>query len=357
MNKYIKSIVCLLLAATMCTSCASAKKTDKKDPTEVLPGDSTETNTQENTTPESGGSSVIGPSEYDLRINEVLYENSVFRFGAKEAYSFVELYNYGTTEINLDGVTLAVGDNSVALKGSVAPGGYFLVFPGANTPTELGQGVLSLRLFPKCTISLIDSAKQLIQTVTLPELKKDISFAYKAPVLGEYTENEYVTTTVVTPGYENSKEGLSLWYQNNDTKSGLVINEAMNANREYLKTLNSYYDWIELRNTSNSPINLKDYYLSDKESNLQKWQLPDKTLSPGEMFLVFAENDDAELLISNGHVCCGFSLSADREQIYLSDKDGNIADAMVITGTTQNGSYGRMVNESGFFYFEKPTPG
>ena len=348
MIKYIKSAVCLLLALVMCVSCgkhSDSKKETNKAPNETVSSPETQSEP-----------SVIGPSDYKLRINEVLYDNSVFRFGGKEAYSFVEIYNYGSEDINLDGITLVLGEQGVPLKGSIAKGGYFLFFPGSDAPARLGQSSLSVRLSPKCTVSLVDKTDLLIHSLTLPELKKDISFAYKAPVLGQYLENEYVTTSIVTPGYENSEKGLTLWYENNDAASGLVINEVMSANREYLETLNSYYDWIELKNNSQSAVNLKDYYLSDKESDLKKWQLPDVQLAAGEVFVVFAEKDDAQLLISKGYVCCGFSLSAEREQVYLSDKEGNITDAMMIVGASQNGSYGRLENESGFFYFEKPTP-
>lgn len=384
MYRYIKSAVGLLLAAMMLASCGDKRsqlqpiespkpntQTVVQDPTKPpeenpsIPSNPTpEKPTPEKPTEPVGPIDPIDPdvpekdepSSYPLRINEVLYENSVFRFEGKEVYSFVELYNYGNEEINLDGFTLSVGSAKATLSGKVGAREYKLIFPGAEAEPSLGISLLTMRLSPKCTLKLRDKEGYLIQSLTLPELQKDISYGYKAAFAGTYVADDYLTTPYVTPGYENTVAGLEKWYQNNDNPTGLIINEVMNANRMYLKTLGSYYDWIELKNVSDSPISLADYYLSDKESKLQKWNLPDKTLAPGQTYVVFAEKDDNELLLSRGYESCGFSLSADREQIYLSNSDGKIVDAMVVDITTQNGSYGRMDGKSGFFYFDTPTP-
>jgi len=367
MNRYIKTAIALLLAMTFLASCGKKvpqsvpDEPSVKDENTVMqpsvdqPTDNENVGNDKNED-DDPGSDVTGPSDYKLRINEVLYENSVYRFGGKDAYNFIELHNYGSEDIDLSGFTLSVSGGQAELSGLLKAKAYLLVLPGMEGDTTVGLGALTLRLSPKCTVTLEDNEGKMIQAVTLPELKKDISYAYGAPTLGVYTDTDYVKTGFVTPGYENSEEGLNKWYQNNDTAVGLVINEAMSANREYLETLGAYYDWIELYNNSDTAIQLEDYYLSDKESNLKKWNLPKKSLAPGETFLVFAETDDAQKLISRGYICCGFSLSADREQIYLSNAEGVIMDAMLIMGTTQNGSYGRMEGQGGFFYFPTPTP-
>lgn len=392
MRKYIKSVIALLLAATFCVSCGSKGGHLQKEPplsgdngaqsgsdsqnkpnSDIpgMPGDGNGidgSNHDGSETPETGdgssdsggeapdGSNEKGPSPDTLRINEVLYENSVFRFNGGGAYCFIELYNYGDETVDLDGFSLRCADVEASLSGTVPSGQYKLIFPGADVNENLGIGILSIRLSKQCTIELLDDEKELVQSVTLPDLKKDISYAYQADYIGTYTDAEYVKTSLVTPGYENSITGLESWYSQNDSNSSLVINEAMSSNREYVKTLNTYYDWIELRNVSSDTLSLGSYYLSDKESNLKKWQLPNVELAAGETFFVYAESDDAKLLTSKGYVCCGFSLSGDREQIYLSDENGTVLDAMLITATTENGSYGRMEGKKGFFYFTTPTP-
>ena len=357
MKQFFKILFCLLLVAVFTASCGKS--------TELTPGDDSP-NDFENTTPDNfddpdneqnkDPDDPVRPKVGNLRINEVLSDNSVYRFSGNTAYKFIELYNYGSETMYLDGCKLSIGGSSADLTGQIAPGEYLLIFPGAEVPAELGISALTVRFSSKCTLTLTNSDQEIVDTLTLPELEKDCSYAYKAPVLGTYTTDDYVVTSFVTPGYENSISGLESWYEANDQKAGLVINEAMSSNREYVNTLGTYYDWIELKNISGESINLSSYYLSDKQSKLQKYRLPDKVLKPGETIFIYAESDEAELLTSRGYICCGFSLSADREQIYLSDAEGNILDAMVVMGTTQNGSYGRMDGKSGFYYFETPTP-
>ena len=47
-------------------------------------------------------------------------------------------------------------------------------------------------------------------------------------------------------------------------------------------------DWIELLNTSDNPILLSDYYLSDKKGDLLLYRLPEITLSPNDLTYLFA---------------------------------------------------------------------
>ena len=38
-------------------------------------------------------------------------------------------------------------------------------------------------------------------------------------------------------------------------------------------------DWIELFNTTAAPVNLTGWYLSDRATNLTKWQIPSGSIS------------------------------------------------------------------------------
>ena len=46
-------------------------------------------------------------------------------------------------------------------------------------------------------------------------------------------------------------------------------------------------DWIELYNTTGTTIDLTGWYLSDKASNLTKWQIPSGTIAPNGFKMVF----------------------------------------------------------------------
>ncbi len=49
-------------------------------------------------------------------------------------------------------------------------------------------------------------------------------------------------------------------------------------------------DWIELINTSNQSILLSDYFISDNQEDLFLYQLPDVTLNPDDLILLFASD-------------------------------------------------------------------
>ncbi|MGE0020565.1 MAG: CotH kinase family protein [Draconibacterium sp.] len=74
---------------------------------------------------------------------------------------------------------------------------------------------------------------------------------------------------------------------------GLLINELMSANRDAVYDEDGETpDWIEILNNGSTSVNLSDYYLSESETDLFKWQLPDYALAPGKPFLVYASGKD-----------------------------------------------------------------
>ena len=48
-----------------------------------------------------------------------------------------------------------------------------------------------------------------------------------------------------------------------------------------------YESWVELKNTSNDPIDLSQYHLSDDSSNLKKWQIPEAILAPNDHKVIY----------------------------------------------------------------------
>ena len=68
-------------------------------------------------------------------------------------------------------------------------------------------------------------------------------------------------------------------------------------------------DKVELRNISDSPVKLSDYYLSDKNKDRRLLQLPDLELEPGAFY-----------------VAEGLSLSVKGDRIWLSDEEENVLD-------------------------------
>lgn len=78
---------------------------------------------------------------------------------------------------------------------------------------------------------------------------------------------------------------------------------------------------VELYNTSPNFVQLDEYYLSDRSSDLGKWRFPNDLLAPNQRTIVFLSNKNR---ITPLHA--NFSLSVD-ENLYLSTKNGFIIEA------------------------------
>lgn len=103
-------------------------------------------------------------------------------------------------------------------------------------------------------------------------------------------------------------------------------------------------DWVELHNTSTSPVNIGKWYLSDDLSDLTQFQIPDSTTIPAGGYLVLNQNN----------LGFGFS-SAAGDQVVLSaaDSGGVMTGARdaYFFGPTENGrTFGRTPNGTGRTY-------
>ena len=103
-------------------------------------------------------------------------------------------------------------------------------------------------------------------------------------------------------------------------------------------------DWVELYNTTGSPIDISGWYLSDTKLLLQKYEIPASTSIAANGYLVFDETQ------------MGFAFKSDLgDQVYLSEGDGmggmTGARTFVEFGPVENGvSFGRHPNGSGPLY-------
>ena len=134
------------------------------------------------------------------------------------------------------------------------------------------------------------------------------------------------------------------------TPTTLVINELMASNSTtILDPQGDDDDWIELKNTGTTAIDLGGMYLSDKTSNPLKWQFPaGTTIAAGGYLLIWADDDDGD---SPG-LHTNFKLSAGGESVVLSDIDARnnvVIDSVDFPAQTTDVSYGRSPEGSGAF--------
>ncbi|NHM08112.1 T9SS type A sorting domain-containing protein [Flavobacterium sp. CYK-4] len=139
---------------------------------------------------------------------------------------------------------------------------------------------------------------------------------------------------------------------NNINPGEIAINELMAQNTETVTDpAGQFEDWIELYNNTTSPLLLDGLFLSDTETNLQKWQLPAGiTLQPGGYLIIWADED-----LTEEGLHADFKLSASGESVILSKADGTIIDSVTFGTQTANISYARNPNGTGNFVTQAPT--
>ena len=272
----------------------------------------------------------------ELRISELMPSNKACL--ALDDGSFpdwVELCNAGTERAELAGCSLLCKGKAMQLDAlSLEPGACALVpLQGTKLPKE-GE-----------TVQLLSPGGAVIDSLTYEAVPEDRSLV-RGP-------DGLTLCRWPTPGYENSKAGYEA-RQQTLTGAELVISEAMVYNDSLLPLEDgSCYDWVELKNVSDRPLDLSGYALSDKGSERRRGELPARTLAPGELLVLLCGAEAA----SSSLPTLDFSLAADTEQLFLSRPDGSLCDYVSLHDIPLGMSCGRMDGEGGFFYFAEPSPG
>jgi hypothetical protein len=132
----------------------------------------------------------------------------------------------------------------------------------------------------------------------------------------------------------------------------VLINEVLASNDSLLFDPNGQdEDWIELINTTNTPIDLAGFYLSDDPLNLMAWALPAGTVLPANGYiLIWADND-----VNQVGLHANFKLSAGGEYVYLSH-GFNVHDQISFGPQLANISYARCPDAGLNFATIIPTP-
>ncbi|MBP7174589.1 MAG: CotH kinase family protein [Thermoclostridium sp.] len=294
-----------------------------------------------------------------LQLNEVMADNiSVLQDEDGDYSDWLEIVNTGSSVINLTGYALSNDkDNLFAWcipASSLAPGENLLIFcsgknridPALNLHTNFKINKTSDHLY------FTNPRGKILDYAEIRKFSSDASLA-------RTTFGEWEISEQPTPGYENSAEGYAGFLKGSHLSSPLLLTEVMSKNDNTIPDENSnFYDWAEIKNETDKPLNLENYWLSDDGDEIQKWRFPSLTLEPGGYALVFlSSNYDAFHPQGKIYMHASFSLSASGDMLYLSDTTGTIVQKLCIPELTAGVSYGSLDQEEGYFYFSMPTPG
>ena len=131
----------------------------------------------------------------------------------------------------------------------------------------------------------------------------------------------------------------------------VVINEIMSNNEsEVADASGNFEDWIELYNTTNSPISTAGLFLTDTAGILHKWELPNQTIHANGYAIIWADEDGGQ-----GDMHANFKLSNLGEQLILTNTDSLLIDSVTYLPQTDDVAFARCPNGSGPFIMQTPT--
>ena len=131
----------------------------------------------------------------------------------------------------------------------------------------------------------------------------------------------------------------------------IVINEFMPANSAVAADeFGEYDDWVELHNTTDEPIDLTGWFLSDNHGNRTKFVFPQVSIDGGGYLIIWCDGQPAQ-----GDLHTAFKLSSSGEELGLYNPDSTSVDYVRFGNTPSNVSIGRYPNGSGPMNILVPT--
>lgn len=290
-------------------------------------------------------------------INEVQCKNTVGITDADgDRNDWIELKNISSSSVDLNyyslGTSLAAPYEWQLPAVTLGAGETLLVYcSGKNIAETTGElhSNFTLKKSNIC-VTLSDIRGVIIDSVDIKSLSSDASYSRDG-------NGNFAETFSPTPGFENDENGFSgVGKLLDEGKEGLLIFEAMSKNPKnggYIaQNGGRYYDWVELKNTSDSAVELSDYYLSNDADTPDMWRLPEKSLGAGESVVIICSG--SERLSNSEYYHANFKINGD-EQIYLF-RNGELCDGVCLKGTKTGQSLTRASDRSGFWTNTSPSP-
>lgn len=262
-----------------------------------------------------------------VRIMEYMSTNNFYIPDEEGDYNdWVELYNYGTEEINLSGCMLS--DTETRLDKWLFEDGTRLSVGQRMVVQLSGKKLAGHANFSLGKdddgVYLSDRNGRVIDKAPLVMPQDHVSYGRD-----ESDADNWLFFPRPTPGEPNTTEGFTeLGGISALAWRGLYISEA------------SHENWVEIGNATNEAVNMAGWNLRDSE-NGESTPLPDKVIQPGSFVKVDV----------------GFGIKTRGETLVLTDSEGSVRDLMN-TGSLKSGvTSGRAGTMDARVYFASPTPG
>ena len=297
------------------------------------------------------GKAAVAVYAGSLELTEAMLANNLYFADENgEHHDYVEIHNRTDADVNLKGWYLSDSSDKLhrwSFPDVVLPAGRYLAIhcSGYDRHADINHLHTNFKLSADGeSIYLSTPEGVTVSAVDVPPLADDQAYSF--------FDGSWSTGIGATPGGPNNHETAAEFSDHYfGRRDGVYINEVMAS------PTSQNYDWIELYNGSNQPVDLTNYGLSDSSDKPRKWQFPAGTsLYPGQYLGVYLSGMDVAVL--DGYTNADFALAAEGGYtVTLATPDGSIIDALYLPRQYGGVSYGRAQNEKGGFYFEAGTPG
>lgn len=279
----------------------------------------------------------VKAAQANIIVSEFMEKNrSVIQDEDGDFSDWIELYNADSVSVSLKDWRISDSPEQKGWKFPdviIEPGEYLLVFASNKEKEDSAELHADFAISADEGVYLKDANGTLVFEALCGGCDGDVAMVKR----GEGFEK----SLWATPGYENSNAGYITRQENMASPTGpLVINEAMSYDKSILGE-----DWIEIKNISDSPVELSEYWLSDDDDNYKLFRLPELKLAPGQCHVLLCGDD-----------ITGFAISSDGDQLFLSHEQQGLVDFCTLHSIPYGCSYGRNAGENGWFYMDSPSP-
>ncbi len=280
-----------------------------------------------------------------LVINEIMTSNKgAYADINGNIYDWIELYNGSNEDINLANYTLSdeeSGKSKWIFPNVTIKSKEYLIIYLSGTNNEGLYANFALKKEGGELVTLKKPNGKVVDSIRTESLDKNTTMARDG-------EGNWFKTSEITPGFDNNTEGRNKYLESlKTTEDYLIINEFLPNNKGNFNVNGNFLSYIEVKNTGNETINLKEYFLSNDTSEPFSWQLPDVPLKSNEVYLFYTTELDN---VNN----TDFKLNKNSGTIILS-KNNKIVEQVDYTNVT--GGYAYIKNNGTFYEGINISPG
>jgi len=255
----------------------------------------------------------IGPIADNLRITEMMYHPADAPLGDPNA-EFIEVKNVGGTALKLNLVKFTEGIHFTFPSMTLAAGDYAIVVKDAAVftvqyPYPTFSGVIAGEYVGSLDnggerVRLEDAVGGTVLEFRYRDDWRPITdgVGYSLTVMDEAESDPSIWDD--KQGWDASTYigGTPGEFDDGPRTGDIEINELLAHSDGHPN------DWIELHNTTASPIDITGWFLSDSDANLLKYEIPSTTI-PANGYVVLTEDD---------HFGSEFAFSENGETVYLT---------------------------------------